>query len=164
MEVVPDGVQIEGILHVNFLYVKANDLVPFDMWQGMVPFSYLLEGGKTCPDLRYDITCRMEQLAIDLSGNDEVEIKSVLSFNSFLRRPVKTDVITALAFQPFDEVRMGKRPGITGYIVKKGDDLWSLAKRYYTTKEGIMEINEMTSETLKEGQKILIFKENMSIL
>lgn len=106
----------------------------------------------------------MEQLAIDLSGNDEVEIKSVLSFNSFLRRPVKTDVITALAFQPFDEVRMGKRPGITGYIVKKGDDLWSLAKRYYTTKEGIMEINEMTSETLKEGQKILIFKENMSIL
>lgn len=164
MEVVPDGVQIEGILHVNFLYVKANDLVPFDMWQGMVPFSYLLEGGKTCPDLRYDITCRMEQLAIDLSGNDEVEIKSVLSFNSFLRRPVKTDVITTLAFQPFDEVRMGKRPGITGYIVKKGDDLWSLAKRYYTTKEGIMEINEMTSETLKEGQKILIFKENMSIL
>ena len=69
-----------------------------------------------------------------------------------------------VAFQPFDEVRMGKRPGITGYIVKKGDDLWSLAKRYYTTKEGIMEINEMTSETLKEGQKILIFKENMSIL
>ena len=30
--------------------------------------------------------------------------------------------------------------------------------------DGIMEINGLTSEDLKEGDKILIFKENMSIL
>lgn len=57
-----------------------------------------------------------------------------------------------------------KRPGIVGYIVKEGDDLWTLAKRYSTTKEGIMEVNEMTDEMIKPGDRILIFKENMSIL
>ena len=51
-----------------------------------------------------------------------------------------------------------------GYIVKEGDDLWSLAKNYSTTKEGIMEVNELTSEDIKPGEKLLIFKENMSIL
>ena len=163
-EIVPDGIQIEGVLHVNFLYVKANDAVPFDMWSGMVPFSYLLESPGTHDDMRFDITNAVEQLSVGLSGSDEVEIKAVLTFKSFLRNPVRTQVITDLEFTPFDENEMGKRPGIVGYIVKDGDDLWSLAKRYYTTKEGIMEINGLTSEELKSGDKILIFKENMSIL
>ena len=57
-----------------------------------------------------------------------------------------------------------KRPGIVGYIVKEGDDLWSLAKNYSTTKEGIMEVNDLTSEDIKIGDRLLIFKENMSIL
>ena len=48
--------------------------------------------------------------------------------------------------------------------MKQGDDLWSLAKRYYTTMDGIMELNELSSKELKEGDKLLIFKENMSIL
>ena len=59
---------------------------------------------------------------------------------------------------------MEKRPGIIGYIVQDGDDLWELAKRYSTTMEGIMEVNQMENSDLKSGDKILIFKENMSIL
>ena len=164
METTPEGIQIEGVLHVAFLFVKANDAVPFDMWQGMVPFSYLLESREACPDMRYDITYGVEQLAVDMSGSDEVDIKAVLAFRSFLRRPVQTEVITDMEFRPFDENEMGRRPGIIGYIVKQGDDLWSLAKRYYTTMDGIMEINELSSKELKEGDKLLIFKENMSIL
>ena len=42
--------------------------------------------------------------------------------------------------------------------------MWSLAKNYSTTKEGIMEVNELSSEDIKTGDKLLIFKENMSIL
>ena len=63
-----------------------------------------------------------------------------------------------------DMEELEKRPGIVGYIVKEGDDLWSLAKNYSTTAEGIMEVNELASEDIKAGDKILIFKENMSIL
>ena len=48
--------------------------------------------------------------------------------------------------------------------MKEGDDLWSLAKNYSTTKEGIMEVNDLTSEDIKIGDRLLIFKENMSIL
>ena len=57
-----------------------------------------------------------------------------------------------------------KRPGVIGYIVKEGDELWSLAKRYNTTMEGIAEVNDLSDEKLKTGERILIFKENMSIL
>ena len=49
-------------------------------------------------------------------------------------------------------------------IVKEGDELWNLAKHYSTTVDGIMEINEKTNSDIKPGEKLLIFKENMSIL
>ena len=57
-----------------------------------------------------------------------------------------------------------KRPSIVGYIVKEGDDLWTLAKRYATSMEAIQEVNGVTEEKLKPGDRLLIFKENMSIL
>ena len=164
MEMTESGIQIEGILHVNFLYVKENDRVPFDMWQGMIPFSYLLE----CPSSKgknmFDITYNLEQIVVDLSGNGEVEIKAVLAFQSFIRSSVELDNIKDCKMEKFDKEMLEKRPGIVGYVVKKGDELWDLAKQNYTTEASIMMVNNLSSSELKEGQKILIFRENTSIL
>lgn len=163
-EVTEEGIQIDGVLHIGFLFVKPNDEVPFDTWQGMVPFSYLVESNESEKEMLYDITSALEQLSVSLMGGDSVEVKAVLAFHSFLRKSVKADVITDLKMEDIPVEELEKRPGIVGYIVKQGDDLWTLAKRYSTTKEGIMEVNEMTDEIIKPGDWILIFKENMSIL
>lgn len=164
MEPEAGGVLIEGVLHIYFLYVKSDDQVPFDVWQGMVPFSYLMESNQVTKDMCCDIASAVEQLSIGLLGNDEIEIKAVLAFNSFLRNPVTIRNIDSAECRPIDMEEMEKRPGIVGYTVKEGDDLWTLAKNYSTTKEGIMEVNKMDSETINPGDKLLIFKENMSIL
>ena len=42
--------------------------------------------------------------------------------------------------------------------------MWSLAKKYMTTVEGIMEINGLENENVRQGDKLLILKENVSIL
>ena len=73
-------------------------------------------------------------------------------------------MIADLKLEPIDMGEVEKRPGVIGYIVKDGDDLWSLAKRFNTTMEGICHVNELPDEKLKVGDRILIFKENMSIL
>ncbi len=46
------------------------------------------------------------------------------------------------------------------YIVKKGDTLWDLAVKYNTTVKAIKELNNLTSDSLKIGQQILIPKNN----
>ncbi len=163
-EVTADGIQIEGILHVSFLYVKANDEVPFATWQGMVPFSYLLEAEGMDERTKYDISDHIEQLSISMAGSGEIEVKAVLAFSSFIRQPVQTEIIDAITMEPYQTEELEKRPGIIGYIVKEGDELWSLAKRYCTTVEGIREVNGLSEDQVKPGDKILIFKENMSIL
>ena len=159
-----EGIKIEGILHLSFLYVRADDMEPFGSWQGMVPFSYIVE----CPDMPSDIICSMashvEQLLVTLAGSEEVEVKAVLAFDTFLRKPVHADVITDVEMRPADTEAQEKRPGIVGHIVQEGEDMWGLAQKYMTTIEGIKEVNGLESENIKSGDKLLIFKENMSIL
>ena len=46
-ETVEQGVLVEGVLHVSFLYVTSDDEIPFDVWQGMIPFSYVMESNET---------------------------------------------------------------------------------------------------------------------
>lgn len=164
MEVLEGGIQIEGILHVKFLYVRENDQVPFNVWSGMIPFTYLIECENSTPDLCYDITYNIEQLAIELVGNGEVEVKAHLAFKSFVRRPVNLEMVEQVVCEPLDETERYNQPGIIGYVVKDEDNLWDLAKKYGSTEERIMEINGLTLKEVKNGDKLLIFKENMSIL
>ena len=158
------GVMVTGFLYVTFLYVKANDEMPFDVWQGMVPFSHLVECGEVVPELRYDISTMLEQLSVTLQGGNEIEVKAALAFHGFFRKEKSFMKINTVDFQPISIEEIEKRPSVTGYIVKKGDDLWSLGKRYNTSIEAICNVNDIKEETLKAGDRLLIFKENMSIL
>ena len=48
---------------------------------------------------------------------------------------------------------------MTGYVVKKEDTLWSIAKNYYTTIENIKAYNELESDTLEPGERLVILKD-----
>lgn len=159
-----DGIYVEGALYIRFLYVKANDNMPFDTWQGAVPFSYLIECNGMTDNIKYHISSTLEQLSITLQGGDEIEVKAVLVFCGFFKRAEQTEMIQDILVEPLCMEEIEKRPSIVGYIVKEGDDLWTLAKRYATSVEAIQEVNGVTEEKLKAGDRLLIFKENMSIL
>jgi LysM repeat protein len=164
MEMREDGILVEGALYISFLYVKANDNMPFDTWQGVVPFSHLIECNETGDNLRYHISVTLEQLSITLQGGDEVEVKAVLAFHGFFKRCGCMEMITNVKVEPIDIEEVAKRPSVVGYLVKDGDDLWSLAKRFSTTVDAIKEMNHMSEQSLKLGDRLLIFKENMGIL
>lgn len=163
-ETVEKGIQVEGILHVCFLYVKPDDSIPFDTWQGMVPFSCLLE----CPETEKKIRCFIdgypERVTVNLLGGAKAEIKAEAAFRAFVRAPETTEnIVRAEATQKSLE-ELERKPGIIGYVVKEGEDLFDLAKRYGTTEESIKEVNGLEKGEVKAGERILIFKENMSIL
>ena len=72
------GIQIEGVLHIRFMYVRPDDQIPFALWQGMIPFSWLLESNEVQEDMTLDMMPSLEQLGISLLGNGEIEVKAVL--------------------------------------------------------------------------------------
>ena len=163
--VTEEGICIDGVIHVAFLYLKVDDAMPYSAWQGMVPFTHLIEGSETFPqELHYDIAPSIENLSVSLLGNGEAEIKATLVFDAFVRRPVPIEVITDVTLTPQNKEGKESAPGIVGYIVKEEDQLWDLAKKYQTTVEGIMEVNHLEKEELTKEQRLLIFKENVSII
>lgn len=48
------------------------------------------------------------------------------------------------------------------YVVKKGDSLWSITKKYNTTVDSIKKINNLSSNILQIGQKLIIPSNNLS--
>ena len=159
-----DGVMVEGALYISFLFVRANDNMPFDTWQGVVPFAHLIECQEAEDNLTFHISAIMEQLSITLQGGDEIEVKAALAFHGFFKRNGMRKMICEVKVEPLSLEEIEKRPSIVGYIVKPEDDLWSLAKRYSTSVDAIKELNDVNGEKLKAGDRLLIFKENMSIL
>lgn len=160
-----EGIRVEGILHIGFLYIKPDDNIPFDTWQGMVPFSCVLECNEMYPDIHCSLNGYMEQLTVNLLGQGKAEVKATVSFRALVRKPVKIENIKELEMEERSMEELAKRPGIVGYAVKEGDELFSLAKRFGTTEESICEVNGIEREKgVRPGERILIFKENLSIL
>ena len=159
-----DGVLIEGALYFHFLFVKTSDEIPFDIWEGVVPFSHLVECGAQEEELNYHISSILEQLSVTLQGGDEIEVKAVLAFHGCFRKVETMEMIQSVKTEMISREEIEKRPGMIGYMVKEGDDLWKLAKRYYTCVDTLKSVNDITDETLKPGTRFLIFKENMGIM
>lgn len=50
----------------------------------------------------------------------------------------------------------GPDTGVTEYVVRSGDTLWLLAKRYHTTVDAIKKLNGLINDTLQIGQVLQI--------
>ena len=93
---------------MSFLYLKADDALPFGNWQGMVPFSYLLECPDMPKDVRYQLSNRVEQISVTMTGSDSVEVKAVLDFDVFLRKEVPMQVITEVSLEETDREELAR--------------------------------------------------------
>ena len=78
----------------------------------MVPFSYLLECPDMPKDVRYQLSNRVEQISVTMTGSDSVEVKAVLDFDVFLRKEVPMQVITEVSLEETDREELAKNPGM----------------------------------------------------
>ena len=80
---VQEGIRVEGILHLSFLYVRGDDIEPYGSWQGILPFSYLIEYPDMPEDAQSSLSSHVEQLAVTLAGSEAVEVKQCWHLMSF---------------------------------------------------------------------------------
>ena len=106
-----EGVEIEGILHISFLYLRADDEQPYGSWTGMIPFSYLVEYPNLPKNVSASPAYHVEQLAVTLAGSEAVEVKAVLTFDIFLKKLISASMITNVSERQFDTDASLKRPG-----------------------------------------------------
>lgn len=157
--IVPEGIEAEGILKVRMLYITASDDMPIGIAEGVIPFSRLIEAEGIRPEDTFELSAGIDQLTVILADNSQADIKAVVSLDTIVFRRQGTSLITGMSTQPVDLEQYEKQPGIAGYIVKAGDRLWDIAKEHHTTVADVVQMNQLGSEHVSRGDKLLIVKQ-----
>lgn len=158
-ELVEDGLKVEGALVLQILYMSDDDKEPLRSLEGAVPFSDVVEARGIGPDCLWEMNPVIEQLTTVMLGNDEIEVKASLNLDTLVQRNCKESVVTDVEIQPMTPEELEQTPGIIGYIVRPEDTLWTVAKRFSTTKEIVLQTNGLATDALKPGQRLLLVKQ-----
>lgn len=157
-EISGNGVYVEGTVAVELLYITTDDEMPIGSLKGFLPFHQTIEVPGMEPDGRYELESGLEQLTTILIDNSQVEIKAVIDLNLIAFSSKNRRKIQEVNKKETDYESLQKIPGLTGYIVKEGDEIWNIAKENHTTVAEIMNTNELSSDQVKKGDKLLIVK------
>lgn len=153
-----DSVTVDGAVKAAVLYVSLDDMRPLCQMEVVVPFTYKVE---TVPLKAQDsirIIPMLSQISASLPGNDEVEIKAIVDMGITIFTRKELSLIEDMTIEPIDMKKKAAAPGIVGYVVKDGDSIWSIAKKYYSNLESIRKINELDSDEIHPGDKLVVVK------
>lgn len=157
-QLVENGIQIDGIVEVQLLYITDNDQTPIGATKGVIPFNQVLEVKNISDSCIYDIRPSIEQLSVMMLDGMEVEIKAGINLDTIIFDKIKENIITDLKVEDLDTEKLQNMPSMIGYVVKSEDTLWKIAKEFYTTVDSIKELNELEQREVHTGDRLLLLK------
>lgn len=154
-----DGSQINisGVVKTSVLYISSDD-DPMNCMELDMPFEYSVDSVPLSKDDSVRIIPSLDQLSAVMQSSEEVEIKAQVNLGISVFSKSQAEVITDMKLVPIDYEKKASMPGIVGYIVKKGDTIWSIARKYYATTESIRSINNLENDNINEGDRLIIVK------
>lgn len=153
------GIVVEGVVGTQITYLNKEEKGAICSTTFDIPFTYEIEVPGMQEDVTYSIVPFIDQItAMQLSDN-QIEIKAEVSLDVLAFTNERTRVVLDMEVKPINLERKKALPGVIGYVVKKDDTLWSIAKQYYTTVAQIKSMNELDSDYVVPGDRIVILKE-----
>ncbi|MGN1204348.1 MAG: SPOCS domain-containing protein [Lachnospiraceae bacterium] len=156
--VTEEGILAEGSLNVQVFYITGDDASPYHSIKGAIPFSYTLEVPDIRPTDEFSLQVCVGPLQVVMVDSEEMDVKAVLDFQAICFRTLPVTLITDMKCTELDMDKISDLPGMVIYTAANGDNLWNIGKRYYVPVERIKEINELNSDEIKPGDKLLIVK------
>lgn len=158
--VVENGIALNGALQVRVMYITGDDQNPYACVDAQIPYQYTLEVPGIRPEDAGKVHAKVEQLQVTMLDGEEMDVKAVLCFSTMVFERVPMELISQVNVSDPDSNRMNSLPGMVIYMVKPGDSLWSIGKKYYVPVERIRELNGLTGDEIQPGQKLLITRGN----
>ena len=156
--IAPNGISVTGVLNITTIYLCTNGQNTLYATGSSLPFQYFIDVPDIDSSCAYHIHWNTEQLSVTMIDSDELDIKAVLNFDVLVFTTKKTSLITEINVTELDMNKVSELPGIVIYIAGSGDTLWDIGKKYYVPIAQLKEINELVSEEIKAGDKILVVK------
>lgn len=161
VKVIPDKIIAEGIINADILYVAENDEVPLYCYSAVVPYKQIIEakGVLQSPDMWISIKSCIDRISFSMLSNREIELKFVLNFSVCVTCQKQAELIGDICFDDLDKCILDDFASMTIYVVQPGDTLWKIAKRYNTSVDDIVRVNDIENpDLIYPGEKFLILK------
>lgn len=152
------GVLVEGNLCAFGMYVTPDDDKPYEKFEGEIEFSHFVEIPHMDVQSEYKMDCRLEQISLNMAGENAIEIKALVSMQVIAYDISLSPVILEMKIEDADRDNMREIPGITGYVVGEEESLWDIAKKYMTTVDELKEVNDINSDYVHQNDTLIIVK------
>ena len=152
-----DAVEAEGVLTIYLLYHCEDDEMPLCMLERGIPFGQMMELRSVEEGDDAAVHLRLDDLDFQMLSEQEGELRATVTMEAVVTRTETAETVTDMTLE--EETAHPPLAGAVIYMVQKGDTLWKIAKRYRTTVEDILAINEIENpDLIYPGQKLLIIK------
>jgi LysM repeat protein len=88
----------------------------------------------------------------------QVEWRGNITAKLFAYSSREEELLTSLDLSPINPDVIEKLPGFAIYYAKLGDTLWQIGKKYYVSVQRLKDMNNLTDDEIRAGDRILIVK------
>lgn len=99
----------------------------------------------------------LKDIWAEKSGSQQAEFNASVLVSAEAMSPLSLKVLKNPAFEEIQGAPPQPKPMVV-YIVKDGDTLWSVARRFKTTTDSIAQLNQAEDGRLAPGRKLLILR------
>ena len=110
-------------------------------------------------ELLPEIKVSFEQLSVSMPDANELEAKIALNITGIVFEEFEKELVTDIHILEPDKAARRNRPAMVVHMVSGEDTLWKIGKKYNMPVSRIREMNAMTSDEVKAGDKLLLVKE-----
>lgn len=152
------GILVNGQVVIRCLYEDSDENRRFGVIRRQIPFEYLLEIDQMPVNGAMFVQPSMEQAAVSIIDTDKIDVKCVIGFRADVFDTWREEIVEQIAMSELDMEKQSSLPGMAVYRIKEGESLWDIGKRYYVSISNLMQMNNLSSQEVKAGDKILIVK------
>lgn len=156
---IEDGVELGGILHVDILCAVNEENEPYRCISMDIPYEHSISLSGVAEQTSYYGKVCIEQLGVMLQG-DKIEIRSILSYQLMVYQMMAKSLLVDMK-RVEAEKEQKVLPVMSVYFAKENESIWEVGKKYQVPLVTIRNLNQLTEDTLCDGQKVLIVKESI---
>lgn len=157
-EMTKEGVVIKGILACQVLYSYEREMNEFGCHRFMIPFMKKLEdipyveasGCSAC------VHCNDLQISFDMGGN--MEVNAGIVYNLLVFEQISGKNIVNVEVNERDADKGDNLPSMAVCFANGRETLWELGKKYCVPIKQIKEMNQLSGDEIREGERILIVR------
>lgn len=153
-----DMIEVEGVLTVEILYFCQEDDHAVCMVKKGIPFSQKIEMKGVAAEDEIKVKENLEEIDFQILSDKEGELFASIMLEADAKRLETAQLVTDIRLKDAEKSQR-HLAGAVIYKVQPGDSLWKIAKRFDTTIERILMVNDIEDPNkIYPGQKILIIK------